>query len=99
MGGVVREYQTKIVKIKAFRLGFDEVPDWFDKDKVEVVIRDHEFDFIISTLEGKMKATHGDWIIKGLLGEVYPCKNEVFERKYELAFVEKEEPQDRSEGV
>lgn len=37
----------------------------------------------IETLEGTMKANPGDWIITGLLGEKYPCKNEVFRKKYE----------------
>lgn len=36
----------------------------------------------IDTLEGEMKATSGDYIIKGLKGEFYPCKPEVFEMKY-----------------
>lgn len=40
--------------------------------------------FYIKTLEGTMKADFGDWIIKGLKGEFYPCKPEIFEMKYEL---------------
>ena len=38
--------------------------------------------FIISTLEGNMKANIGDWIIKGVKGEWYPCKHDVFEKTY-----------------
>ncbi len=38
---------------------------------------------IIETLEGKMKATEGDWIIKGVAGEFYPCKPDIFEATYE----------------
>lgn len=37
----------------------------------------------IHTLEGKMKANKGDWIIKGLSGEFYPCKPDIFEKTYE----------------
>ena len=37
----------------------------------------------IPTLEGVMKAQAGDWIIKGLKGEFYPCKPEVFAKTYE----------------
>lgn len=40
---------------------------------------------IIKTLEGDHTADYGDWIIKGLIGEFYPCKDEVFQRKYEPA--------------
>lgn len=37
----------------------------------------------ILTLEGEMTAMPGDWIIRGLVDEFYPCKPDVFERKYE----------------
>lgn len=38
---------------------------------------------IIPTLEGDMKAERGDWIIKGVKNEFYPCKPEIFEATYE----------------
>ena len=37
----------------------------------------------IDTLEGRMKVSEGDWIIKGVKGEYYPCKPDVFERTYD----------------
>ena len=37
----------------------------------------------IPTLEGVMKASPGDWIIKGVQGEFYPCRNDIFEATYE----------------
>jgi hypothetical protein len=37
----------------------------------------------IPTLEGMMIANPGDWIIKGVKGEFYPCKPEIFEQTYE----------------
>jgi hypothetical protein len=37
----------------------------------------------IFTLEGKMNADVNDWIIKGVKGEFYPCKPEIFEATYE----------------
>lgn len=37
----------------------------------------------ISTLEGVMIASPGDWIIKGIKGEFYPCKPDIFEQTYE----------------
>jgi len=40
---------------------------------------------MINTLEGKVKAMPGDWIIKGVNGEFYPCKPDIFEKTYELA--------------
>ena len=38
---------------------------------------------LITTLEGIMKAHVGDWIIKGVKGEFYPCKPDIFEATYE----------------
>jgi hypothetical protein len=38
----------------------------------------------IFTLEGKMSANIGDWVIKGVRGEFYPCKPDIFEATYEL---------------
>ena len=37
----------------------------------------------IQTLEGVMTANVGDWIIKGIKGEFYPCKPDIFEKTYE----------------
>jgi hypothetical protein len=39
----------------------------------------------INTLEGVMTANSGDWIIKGINGEFYPCKPDIFEKTYEPA--------------
>ena len=39
---------------------------------------------IIKTLEGEMNASIGDFIIKGVSGEFYPCKPDIFEKTYEL---------------
>lgn len=44
-------------------------------------IQDHGF--FINTLEGKMRADFGDYIIKGVAGEFYPCKPDIFEKTYE----------------
>ena len=37
----------------------------------------------IKTLEGVIRASEGDYIIKGVAGEFYPCKPEIFEKTYE----------------
>lgn len=37
----------------------------------------------IETLEGRMRAETGDWIIKGVRDEFYPCKPDIFEITYE----------------
>lgn len=43
------------------------------------------YPIIIQTLEGVMRAEVGDWIIKGVKGEFYPCKPDIFEATYEKA--------------
>lgn len=40
--------------------------------------------FYIKTLEGKMKVSSGDWIVKGLNGEFYPVKPDIFEKSYDI---------------
>lgn len=44
-------------------------------------------ELVIETLGGNMIAEAGDWIIKGVKGEFYPCKPDVFQESYELAEV------------
>jgi hypothetical protein len=49
----------------------------------------------IYTLEGKMNADVGDWIIRGVNGEHYPCKPDIFAKTYEPvndALITKEKP-------
>lgn len=48
----------------------------------------------IVTLEGVMTANKGDWIIKGVRGEYYPCKPDIFAATYELV----EESQEAAKG-
>jgi hypothetical protein len=40
-------------------------------------------ELLIGTLEGTMRASPGDWIIRGTHGELYPCKPNVFAVKYQ----------------
>lgn len=39
----------------------------------------------VQTLEGDMRADAGDWIIRGVKGELYPCKPDIFAETYEPA--------------
>ncbi len=40
---------------------------------------------LIDTLEGEMRANVGDWIIRGVKGEIYPCKPDIFAATYDPA--------------
>ena len=39
---------------------------------------------MIKTIEGTMHATEGDWIIKGVNGEFYSCRDDIFKKSYEI---------------
>ena len=45
----------------------------------------HGWALCIHTLEGDMRCESGDWLIRGVAGELYPCKPNIFEVTYELA--------------
>lgn len=47
------------------------------------MIKNNDGTLTIVTLEGNMKASIGDFIIKGIAGEFYPCKPDIFEVTYE----------------
>ena len=51
----------------------------YDKD-----IPNEAYSIIIPTLEGDMKCSKRDYVIKGIQGEYYPCKPNIFEQTYEL---------------
>jgi len=46
--------------------------------------RIEENGIFVDTLEGIMKAKKGDWIIKGVNGEIYPCDDKVFKKTYNI---------------
>jgi hypothetical protein len=89
----VRQYRKKPVVVEAIQFkkttsvdelpGMSEAPEWLteavmqgDYLVVDGVAR-------ISTLEGVMTAQPGDWIIRGVKGEIYPCKPDIFAATYE----------------
>ena len=41
-------------------------------------------ELLIATLEGVMRAKVGDYIIKGVNGDLYPCKSDIFEKTFEI---------------
>lgn len=59
-----------------------EVPERFRRDSCHALMDDHG---IIDTLEGEHVVCPGDWIIRGVVGELYSCKPDVFEMSYDEA--------------
>jgi len=82
------EYRKKPVVIKAWQLtsaNFNAgIPDFIDEDKVNIFYRfSGDLYAEIETLEGTMRANRFDYIIRGVQGEFYPCKQDIFEQTYE----------------
>lgn len=61
-------------------------PDWvLEKMDTGELYYDEEFQqWRIETLEGVMLAKNGDYLIRGVKGEIYPCKRDIFEESYEV---------------
>lgn len=94
--GAFGRWRKKPVVIEAFQLTRERIEaELFDKvslpwgvkcssasyhpiDRTIRVVR-----YFIKTLEGSMEAKEGDWIIRGVAGEIYPCKPDIFAATYE----------------
>ena len=76
------QYRKKPVVIEAFQWLVDITPQWWI-DRVGTMIDVSTEQAIIPTLEGNMRADRNDFIIKGIQGEMYPCKPDIFEATYE----------------
>lgn len=80
------KYRKKPVVIEAIQWTgeFDRNMSLFVGDKATIKGTKEPFEMFIHTLEGDMKADVGDFIIKGVNGEFYPCKPDIFEKTYEM---------------
>ena len=79
---MIATYVKKPVVIEACQWAGDNVEEI--KEFVEPIAEylEDEQVILIHTLEGDMKANVGDYIIKGVKGEFYPCKSDIFEETY-----------------
>ena len=70
---------------------FDEVPEWFTNSIVDysLVFDNSDEQLKVNTLEGEMIVSPGDYIIRGVKGEIYPCKPDIFEMTYTLDLTDK----------
>lgn len=59
---------------------FSSVDEWCWDDKNHPLMERY---IAIKTLEGTMRATENDWVIRGVKGEFYPCKADIFDATYE----------------
>lgn len=83
-------YRKKPVVIEAVRVTLTnmERPEWLERAIVDGVVYWQGGDdahYTIETLEGTMRANLLDYIIRGVKGELYPCKPDIFVATYEPA--------------
>lgn len=89
------KYRKRPVIINAFKYDGDfmstdgkhYVPEWA-VEALEITgiggMYFTEKGLLIETLEGQMHVSEGDYVIKGIQGELYPCKPDIFELSYEV---------------
>lgn len=84
-----RRYRKKPVVIEAMQLpsidepASEELIAFLNSAGDGVIFSDYDGGVSIATLEGTMRGDPGDWIIKGVKGEFYPCKPDIFAATYE----------------
>ncbi len=83
---MIKTFAKKPIKVQAVQwtgYNFDEIMDFVGIDSLNLLGSFKNPDLVINTLEGDYHALVGDWIIRGINGEYYPCKPDIFEKTYE----------------
>lgn len=89
---VIEAYQWK--ESDALNLRGNGWPQWLidatrsNEGEDQIVSQSFDGYATIKTLEGEMRADIGDWIIRGVKGELYPCKPDIFAATYESADID-----------
>jgi hypothetical protein len=88
-----QRFRKKPVEVEAMQFdgspeSADIIQEWASQEPIEVrsstIIYQPEAQLLqIPTLEGNMTASPGDWVIRGVQREFYPCKPDIFEETYE----------------
>lgn len=96
----IKTYRKKPIEIEAIKYDGKNADDCIKfiesglvicwKKKVDFPISKPEIRVMIETLEGVMHARPGDYIIRGVNGEYYPCKPDIFAKTYECVEVKNE---------
>ena len=82
----MKNYIKKQVEIQAVQFtgeNIEEIESFVGKKLPTMMGSNVDTQLVIPTLEGDMKVTKGDYIIKGIKGEFYPCKPDIFNDSYD----------------
>lgn len=73
---------SNLEEIRNF-VGSDLIEDYMEFFDIKRTLKKMLVDIAIDMLEGTMRVDYGDYIIKGVKGEFYPCKSDIFLATYE----------------
>ena len=83
----MQKFVKKPIVIEAIQyngINITEVEDFVGAKLPSVLLSVEDTQLVIPTLEGDMKVSKGDYVIKGIKGEFYPCKPDVFKSTYNV---------------
>ena len=83
---MIKKYRKKPIVIEAIQWtgnNWSEIGSWMNSVKTNSIYHTNLNEVWIDTLEGIMTGGVGDYIIKGIKGEFYPCKADIFEASYD----------------
>lgn len=83
----MQKFVKKPIVIEAIQYNgenIEAIEDFVGKKLSTVMDSDVDVKLIIPTLEGDMNASKDDWVIKGVKGEFYPCKPDIFKQSYNM---------------
>lgn len=75
---------SNLEEIRNF-VGSDLIEEWVEFFDIKRTLNKMLVDIAIDTLEGTMRVDYGDYIIKDVHGDFYPCRPDIFEQTYEEA--------------
>ena len=79
----MKNYTKKPITIQAVQFNGDNIQEIIDFVGQQNISNDGIMGYSINTLEGNMLISDGDYVIKGVKGEFYPCKEEIFKMTYD----------------
>lgn len=81
------KYRKKPVVIEAVQWtgNLQVLKPWMNELGALPFYLNNDNEFMVKTLEGDMKVSFNDWIIRGIKNEFYACKPDIFEETYEQA--------------
>lgn len=82
---MIRKYVKKPIPVEALQISNnpEELRAFLGENgTISLIIDSQEITVVIHTLEGSMTAHSGDYIIKGIKSEFYPCRKDIFEESY-----------------